>query len=369
MAKINLPILFDQGDSRWGDILLGFNTVKPYDLRNYGCLLSCWAMCDRYYGKDTDPARLNEMFKGMGIGKAFDKGGNYVPGGNNLAYGDIKETRTITPSVLTDAQIGQIKTSIDNGYPVIIGIDYNPKDVDYDSHFVVIVDYNPSEENDFTIADPLGGRLHSLKDYLGWFKPNARNTIESFVVTSGPKPKLTNEMIAISKDHYDLYLKNHDQWHKLVHYLKPEADPNVTLFEDIQTIVAGIKSRQTDLENQLKQAIADRALAETEVQNQKDKLANVVDECQRELKLQKAEFDALKATIPDMSKLEGQYKATIDTIEGQLREAQKATGLKDLEITKLTADLKLCQSGLKKYNALEKLIMQIADWIKKVNNK
>lgn len=350
-------------------MFLGFNSQLPYNIHNYGCFLCCWAMCDRYYGKETDPAKLNEMYKSMGVGKAFDKGGNYQPGGNNLAYGDIKETRTVTPTALTDEQVNTIKTSIDNGYPVIIGIDYDPKDVDYDSHFVVVVDYDPSDENNLTIADPLGGKLRSLKDYLGWFKPTLRKTIESFVVTTGPKPKLTGEMIAVLKEHYNLYVKNHDQWHKLVHYLKPEADPNGTLFEDIQTIIAGIKSRATDLENQLKTALSQLVEANVEVANQKDKLANAVAECQRELKIQKAEYEAKISAMPDVKKLEAQYKGVISELEGQLREAQKAGGLKDIEIQKLTNELDFCENGLKTYNALQKLSMAIAGWIKLLWNR
>lgn len=367
--KVNLPILFSQTDSRWDTIFLGFNTALPYNIHNYGCLLCCWAMCDKYFGKDTDPARLNAMYVSMGTGKAFDKGGNYIPGGNNLAFGDIKESRTATPSTLTDAQINTIKTSLDNGYPVIIGLDYNPKDVDYDSHFVVIVDYDPSDENNFTIADPLGGRLHSLKDYLGWYKPSARVTIESFVTMTGPKPKLNGDTVPVLKKDYDQYIKNSDQWQKLVKYLKPENDPNVTPFEDMQTVIAGIKSRQTDLENQLRQAIADKAAAETEVANQKDKLANTEAECQRTLKLQKAEYDALKATIPDVAKLKGQYEGTIEDLEGQLREAQKTVGLRDLDITRLTNELKLCQSDLQNYSMLEKLIKGILNFFSNIHKK
>lgn len=369
MAKITLPILFSQWDDRWANEFLGFNTALPFNIYNYGCYLCCWAMVDRYYGKDTDPKRLNEMYKGMGLGKAFDKGGNYLPGGNNLAFGDIKETRTATPSLLTDEQIGIIKTSIDNGHPVIIGLDVNPKTVAYDSHFVVVVDYDPSDENNLTIADPLGGKLRSLKDYLGWLVPGVRKTIYSYVVTSGPKPKYGGEMIPILKEHFDLYTKNHDQWHKLVHYLKPDADPNTTLFEDMQTVIAGIKSRQTDLENQLKEAIKGKELAEVEVTNQKDKLANVTAECQRELKVQKAEYEAKISAMPDVKKLEAQYKGVISEIEGNLREAQKTVGQRDLEIKRLQKELEICQNGLKTYNALQKIFAWVVNKLKKRDNK
>lgn len=353
MSKVNLPILYSQWDDRWAANFLGFNTQLPFNMYNYGCYVTAWAMVCRYFGKEVDPGSLNQKLKDLGVGAGFDGGGNYVPGGVHLLFGDIKEALTRTPSTLTDAQMGEIRTALDNNYPVIIGIDVNPRTVEYNSHFVVVVDYNINDENDLQIADPLGGKIRSLKDYLGWLVPGVRNTIYSYVICTGPKPKYGGEMIPILKEHYELYLKNHDQWHKLVHYLKPGADPNGTLFEDIQTVIAGIKSRQTDLENQLAGAIEAKKLAEQEVTNQKDKVANVEAECQRQLKLAKAEYEALKATTPDIEKLRGQYQGTIDQLGGELREAQKQVGLRDLEIARLKNEVEVV-------NTLTKLLQ----WIK-----
>lgn len=335
MTKVTLPVLYSQMDDRWSNNLLGFNTLPNFNMYNYGCLVTAWAMVCKYYGKQVDPGQLNTMLKNLGAGKGFTGGGNYVPGGVHLIYGDIKETRTATPSPLTDLQIGEIRTALDNNYPVILGIDVNPRTVEYESHFVVAIDYDQNDENDFIIADPIGGKQRSLKDYLGWLVPGVRKTVYSYIVTSGPKPKYSGEMIPILKEHYDLYVKNHDQWHKMVHYLKPDADPNTTLFEDLQTIVAGIKSRQTDLENQLKSSIDAKLVAEQEIKNQQDKLANLVAECQRDLKIQKSEYEALKSTVPDIEKLRGSYQGRIDEVEGALRDAQKLVGIKDLEIARL----------------------------------
>lgn len=354
-------------DVRWANDMLGFNNKLPFNMYNFGCYVTAWAMVCRYYGKDIDPGQLNTKLKDLGAGKGF-KGGDYVPGGVHLLYGDIKETRTATPSALTDTQLGEIRTAIDNGYPVICGIDVNPRTVAYDSHFVCLVDYNPNDENDFMIADPLGGKTRSLKDYLGWLIPGIRQTMYSYVITSGPKPKHGGEMIPILKEHYELYLKNHDQWHKLVHYLKPEADPNTTLFEDIQTVIAGIKSRQTDLENQLNTALKQITAGEVEIKNQKDKLANKEAECQRTLKTQKAEYEAQISAMPDVKKLEGQYKGTITELEGKLKEAQKAGGVKDLTISRISNELEYCEKGLEKYNAFQKFGLWLIDQIKKIRS-
>lgn len=297
---------------------------------------------------------INKKLKDLGVGVGYANGGDYVSGGINKLYSDIKETRTTTPSKVSDAQMGEIRTALDNGYPVIIGIDYNPKDVDYDSHFVVVVDYDASDENNLTIADPITGKLRSLKDYLGWYKPNARTTIESYVVTSGPKPKVSAGTITVSKDHYDLYLRNHDEWHKIVHYLKPEADPNSARFEEMQTIIAGIKSRSTDLENQLNNTRKDNAVLSTEVDNRKEQVSRLEEQLLTEQKQKKAEIDALIASMPDVTKIRGEYEGRISDLQGQVDEAKKEVGKVKLEL----AECKNQDAEVK--SAIQKLF----DWVR-----
>lgn len=363
--KINLPIIYSQGDSRWGSNMLGFNKNQPYNMANFGCLVTCWAMVNRYFGKDTDPGRLNATFTSLGAGKAFTpNGGDYIPGGNHLVFGDIKEMRILTPSLLTDGQIAEIKTSIDNGYPVIICLDYNPKTVAAETHFVVIVDYNPNDENDMTIADPINGTVRSLKNYLGWYKPNMRNTIESYVCVTGPKPKLNGDTVAVPKLDFENLVKKSTQHDKTVDYLKPGADPNTTLFEDLQVVVAGIKSTATDLSNKLKDAIKDKELAETELANQKDKVTNISSQYDQLLKIKQQEYEALKSSVPDMEKLKGQYMGTIDGLSLQLRDAQKVIGTQNITINELKTDLKLCKAGLPPTSVFGKIKNILLDWFK-----
>lgn len=354
--KTQLPIVYSQQDSRWGKTMLGFNTQLPYNMENYGCLVTCLSMVCRYYGKDIDPGTLNQKLKDI---KGFANSGDYVYGSVPKIYTDIKETRYITPSLLTDAQINEIKASLDAGYPVIIGLDYNPKDVDYDSHFVVIVDYDASDENNFTIADPLGGKVHSLKDYLGWFKPSARGTIERYIITSGPKPKLNSESIPVLKTDFANLVHGSENWDKTVEYTKPGADPKATRFEDVQTVIAGIKSRQTDLENQLKMAISERDNARTEVKNQEDKLANILNECQTNEKLKEVESIALKKSLSEQEKVVGEYRGTIESLQGQLRDVQKQVGLRDLQITALQSEVNTHKKGIDSASSIWVIIKRV----------
>lgn len=355
--KIQLPIFYSQKDSRWAKKLLGFNTNPVYNFYDYGCLVTCLAMLCRYYGKQDDPLSINNKLKeksGFVAG-----GGNYIWGSITKVYTDITEVVTNTPLPLTDDQLGAIRGQIDNGYPVMCQIDANPQTDAPDMHFVLVVGYNPMDENDLTIADPLTGNERSLKAYLGWFKPSARKSIDRFVFFKGTKPESSIAMIEISKDSYFLYTKNHDQWHKLVHYLLPDADPNATLFEAVQSVIAGIKSRVTDLENQLKDKILELEKANTEITNQKDKVANTIADCQTQLKLKEAEYTALKATLPDIEKLRGEYQGTIDELRGKVTELEKAGGKKDLQITDLNKQVELLKKGLPNASVYDKIIAYI----------
>ena len=166
-------------------------------------------MVCKYYGKEENPLSINDKLKKV---NGFVSGGNYVPDAIEKIHKDITETRVMTPALLTDFQMNEIRSALDNGYPVMVEIDHNPKDIDNDMHFVLITDYNKNDENDFTIADPLGGTIKSLKTYLGWFRPSARKTINQYYIYKGvvPKTELTvDEILAltINKENFEGKIK------------------------------------------------------------------------------------------------------------------------------------------------------------------
>lgn len=182
MNKLNLPKLYSQWDDRWANRILGWNPPgSSYTIYNYGCLISCVAMTLEYTGYSTNPHFVNEDLKDKG---GFLEGtGLYVWGAAEDIYKSINsETIVHTPNPLTDADMNIIYQAIDDGNPVMLQIDYNPSTVDMEMHYVLCIGYDPSDENNLLIADPLGGQERSLKDYLGWYRPSARNTIYQYIV-------------------------------------------------------------------------------------------------------------------------------------------------------------------------------------------
>lgn len=360
MPTINIPVVYNQQDNRWAQILLGFNTQLPYNFYNFACLICCLAMLARYYGKDFDPPKINESFKSMGADKAFGRGtGNYVHGGFNKLFGDISERNIKTPSLLTDAQIGEIKSSIDMGHPVMIQLDVNPRTVEADQHFVLIIGYDPNDENNFTIADPIGGKIRSVKDYLGWFRPNVRKTIEQYSLFVGPKPQLTDEMIPIKKEHFELYTRNHDKWHQIVNYLGMGTDPNTTPFEAVQRVIAGIKSSVTDLQNRLKSAEGELATKDTEITNRKEQVSRLETELLNSERIYKARLDAQNASMPDTEKMQRQYEGEISRLRGDLDAAMKRVG--NLEI-----ELSVAKNEQKDYSEAKSLIQRLMELAVKI---
>ena len=213
--KIQLPIIQSQQDKRWGD-----KNIKPSaKIKDFGCLITVISIVVNYFrverGFDETP---DEVVDKINAKSGFTSDGSYYWGKAEEIYKDIdlKEIYKRTNYILTDTDINAIKGAIDRGYPVMVWLDYNPKTVKSDMHFVLIIGYDPNDENNFTIADPIDGTEKSLKKYLGWFKPNARRAIEAYVIYEGKRKyadkcenceKYKTEIEKLSKDKKDLETK------------------------------------------------------------------------------------------------------------------------------------------------------------------
>jgi len=325
--KIELPIVYSQWDTRWKDVMLGYNKNLPYNFYNFACLITCQSMSLRYYGIDATPITVNDALLKLGQNVGYASGtGNYVWGALSKIWKQVTEKRVATPSLLTDAQIGEIKGAIDKGYPVMAEIDVNPKTVQADMHFVLIIGYDPNDENNFTIADPLGGKIRSLKDYLGFLIPNARRTISQYIIYSGTVPQNATNTMPVDKQLFKDLVHGSSEWDKTVKEYRGDVDPRTTQFEDVQKVVNGYRSRLTDLENQNKDKDNKLATADQEIKNRVEQVGRLEQQVLDKDKTHKAELDALKASMPDTSKLIGEYQGRITVLEGQVDEASKAKG-------------------------------------------
>jgi len=160
----------------------------------------------------------------------------------------------------------------------------------------------------------------------------------------------------------DLNVKKATQWDATVGKYLPSKDPKDALFADLQAVVAGYLSIATTAQNERDEANKQLALARTEIENQKDKVANIQADCQKTYNLLLADYNTLKATAVTVEKLRGQYEGTITTLQGELREAQKATGQAELIITEQKAKIEALEKATIKSYKVGELLQMI--WVK-----
>lgn len=376
--RIELPVKYSQFDPAYCNHLLGANTDPKYNFYNYGCLICSIANVLRYFGIQTDPLDLNNKLLAVG---GFTNGGLYVHGSVSKIYPQIVEKYVATPQALTNEQVADIKIALNNKQPVIFGLDYNPKTIAPDYHFSTVVDYNPNEENDFTLADPLGGRVHSLKNYLGWFKPSARNSIESYFIYSDsskvapeqpaapivvtnpviepvtpvpvtvttPEPAVLEQPAApqvvitpnvpIDGNNVDfLAIKaNATKWEEIVGYLELEKTADATTTENVRRVIAGIKSRQTDLDKQRVEALKEVETQKITIKNLQDQVSRMKNQVTQSEKLHKAEILNLKQSQPNFDRLTTQYQSVIKDVQTELE--AKITELSGLRVEAAHKDI------------------------------
>ncbi len=172
--SISLP-LFSQRDNRWKDKKLGTSSST---LGGYGCLVTCLAMVSKYYGKDTDPDRLNSALVNVG---GFKDKNLYIWESLTKVYGDIHEVKRVeTPKPVSSDQFTSWENELKGGRPIILHVDFTPS-TPYDRsdmHFVVLIG---KEGDKWVVADPWYGDISSLDRY-----GEPRVTVQKFIFTSGP---------------------------------------------------------------------------------------------------------------------------------------------------------------------------------------
>ena len=154
---LNVP-QYSQQDELWRKKYLGNSTTT---IGNYGCLLTCAAMLCKFYGKDTDPARLNDLMKANG---GFN-GNLFVWAVLEKVYPDIViDWSNYINCELVPAPMDKIDAVLQAGYPVIVKVDYNPATLPVNEHWVLIVG---KEGASYIINDPIDGARVKFESRYG----------------------------------------------------------------------------------------------------------------------------------------------------------------------------------------------------------
>jgi len=142
-----------QKDTRWSNEKLGTSSVT---IGAYGCLLTSVAMVCNYFGKNTDPSKLNKDLIEV----------NGYESGNLLKWNAVE---TIYPDIVVDWNYflanpddALIDEVLVQELPVIVQVDYNTNTPALDQHWVLVVG---KEGNDYLIVDPIDGSTAYLSRY------------------------------------------------------------------------------------------------------------------------------------------------------------------------------------------------------------
>jgi len=143
MLLENIAPIGQRSDKRWAEKNLGTSSVK---IKDAGCVLCSATVICRFYGHDVWPDWLNEQM--IKVGGYYEK---------NLwqwhklteIFPDIKVHKLID-CYTTPAPLNEINKRLDEGHPVIVCVDFDPK-AGVQTHYVVIFG---REGDDYYLADP-----------------------------------------------------------------------------------------------------------------------------------------------------------------------------------------------------------------------
>ena len=146
-------VRYSQKDTRWASDKLGTSSVT---IGAYGCLITAASMVCTYFGKDTDPGKINKDLITV----------NGYESSNLLRYNAIT---TLYPDIivdwdkfLADPDDALIDEVLVQELPVIVQVDYNPETSALDQHWVIIIG---KDQNGYLIADPIDGSTAYLSRY------------------------------------------------------------------------------------------------------------------------------------------------------------------------------------------------------------
>jgi GH25 family lysozyme M1 (1,4-beta-N-acetylmuramidase) len=144
-----------QRDTRWASHKLGYSY---YTIGGYGCLITAISMILNWYGKQTDPAQLND---------ALVRVGGFT--GANLYWNAIAQVQPdvyLAKSIdcyYIPAPLHEIDALLADDVPVLVHVDFTPGGA-VDQHWVLIVG---KSGGDYIINDPWTGEQGSFRTRYG----------------------------------------------------------------------------------------------------------------------------------------------------------------------------------------------------------
>lgn len=274
MKKLKTPLKQSQRDSRWANVMLGFNTSQPYTIGNYGCLITSFA---NYIGKT--PLEVNEILK---ANQGFVSGGLFI-WAKSIALG-LKEVYCSPryEDAVSTQGLNKMKALLDEGRPLIAEIDFNPNTIQEDMHFVLVIGYDETKEETFIALDPWTGTEIDLSVYGG-----VRRTLYQFRAYDKTLPFDTPVVI---DDNYKKKIQAYFNYEISAEDVIRWCNERKQEITNLQNVI-GQKDQTKDSLERENEKLKNDLISFGTLQTEKNTLAVQLQECQRQRDIYKAEYE------------------------------------------------------------------------------
>lgn len=326
-------------------------------------------MVVNYYGFRETPLTMNQKLTENG---GYMSGNLFVWGAIPKLFPGLKyKGKWSNKNPLTQAQMNQIREAINKGYPVFLQIDTIPSTSALDEHWVLAIGY---DGDDFIIQDPWDGAEKRITSWgvtpqkliysWCWYegKPAETDPAEGCLVPNTPE----------WREKYEDIVSSATKWADSLKIMEIEGDPSTTPTDKVKSVIAGYKSRETDLKNQLSDRQKDLDVANQEIKNRIEQVSRLEGDLREKDKYYKDLINALKSDIKNLPKILEQAQGRIGVLEGEVDEANKAKGRALNQAAEYKSRLETCEKGQLPVptknlinTAIEILINLIKDFFKK----
>ena len=269
---------FSQKDPAWASVKLGTSTTCT--IKSDGCLLCCAASLCTYFGKDTDPQKLNTDLIRV---KGFQNGALLVYGGISDVYPDIKvDWDNFIDCSTTPAPLDKIDAILASKRPVIVKVDYDYHTAKVEQHWITIV--GKAEDGAYICNDPIDGTEIFFNARYG----DPSRYIFKIVAYSGPLPAYNSPEDRIK----DL----EDKVQSLNERVAELSLENNTLRTDLSTQ----EKDNADLVGQLNQARSERDTAnweKSQAQLKADGEAKTIEDLQKDVEVWQNQVKTLRSDL------------------------------------------------------------------------
>lgn len=144
---------------------------------------------------------------------------------------------------------------------------------------------------------------------------------------------------------YEVLVGGATKWAETLKILEITDDPSTTPSDKIKSVVAGYKSRETDLNNKLGEKQTQLDTANKEIENRKEQVGRLEKELLEKEKYYKDLLSALKRDIKNLPTALEVAQGRIRVLEQEVDEASKAKGKVLLEAQNYKSQLETCQKN------------------------